>query len=199
MSARCFIRDSSMILTFNFSRLLLFSCQVVYAFPFSSHTDIFLKIIFNLRIIVLQYCIGFFHTTAWISHKYIYVPPTWTSSSILSHPSGLSEYRVELPVLHSSFPLAICFTYCTAYVSVLLSQCVLSSPSPTVSKVCFLHLSLCSCPVNRFISTVLSRFHTSTLIHDIYFSISDLRHCITGSRFIHFTRTDPNVFLFLAE
>ena len=140
MSVRCFIRDSSLILIFNFSRLLLFSCQVFYAFPFPYHTQIIFFIIFNPRIIVLQYCIGFFHTTAWSSRKYIYV-------SLLNLPlpppasptlQAVTENRVELPVWHSHFPLAICFTYRTVHVSVLLSQFVLSAPSPAVSRVCFL-------------------------------------------------------------
>ena len=42
---------------------------------------------FNWRIISLQYCIGFCHTSTWISHRYTYVPSIWnlppTSHSIL--------------------------------------------------------------------------------------------------------------------
>ena len=34
----------------------------------------FKKIICNWRIIALQYCVGFCHTSAWISHRYTYVP-----------------------------------------------------------------------------------------------------------------------------
>ena len=34
----------------------------------------FKKIIFNWRIIALQYCFGFCHTPTWISHRYTYVP-----------------------------------------------------------------------------------------------------------------------------
>ena len=30
--------------------------------------------IFNWRIIALQYCVGFCHTSAGISHRYMYVP-----------------------------------------------------------------------------------------------------------------------------
>ena len=40
------------------------------------------------------------------------------------------DYQAELPVLHSSFPLAIYFTYGNIYVSMLLSQFVPPSPSP---------------------------------------------------------------------
>ena len=31
--------------------------------------------IFNWRIITLQYCVGFFHTSIWIIHRYTYVHP----------------------------------------------------------------------------------------------------------------------------
>ena len=41
---------------------------------------------FNCRITALQYCVGFCHTSTWISHKYMdqphiytYVPPSWSS------------------------------------------------------------------------------------------------------------------------
>ena len=37
---------------------------------------------FNWRIITLQYCDGFYHTSSWISHRYICVPPSWTSPPI---------------------------------------------------------------------------------------------------------------------
>ena len=36
--------------------------------------------IFNWRIIALEYCTGFYHTSTWISHRYTYVP------SLLSFP-----------------------------------------------------------------------------------------------------------------
>ena len=34
----------------------------------------FLKFFFNWRIIALQHCVSFCHTSTWISHKYTYVP-----------------------------------------------------------------------------------------------------------------------------
>ena len=34
----------------------------------------FLKIMFNWRIIALQYCVGFCQTSTWINHRYTYVP-----------------------------------------------------------------------------------------------------------------------------
>ena len=85
--------------------------------------------------IALQYCIGFCHTTMWISHSIHMSPPFWTSLDLLPHPTPLSS------LLYSNFPLAIYFTYGTIYVSMLLSQFVPTSPPSTVSRVC----SLCLC------------------------------------------------------
>ena len=42
----------------------------VLFFFWNIHNDF----IFNWRIIALQYCIGFCHTSTWISHRYTYVP-----------------------------------------------------------------------------------------------------------------------------
>ena len=52
-----------------------------------------------------------------------------------SHPTPLvvTDHQVELLVLCSSFPLAICFTYGSVYVPMLLAQCVPPSPSLAVS------------------------------------------------------------------
>ena len=46
----------------------------------------FLKFIFNRRIIALQYCVGFCHTSTRISHRYTYVPSLWTSLPSLIPP-----------------------------------------------------------------------------------------------------------------
>ena len=43
-----------------------------HCFCFFSFKNLF---IFNWRIIVLQYCVGFCHTSTCISHRYTYVPP----------------------------------------------------------------------------------------------------------------------------
>ena len=80
---------------------------------------------FNWRIIALQCCADFCHTTRWINHKYTYVP-----SLLNLTPTPYIEHQIEHPVLHSNFPLAIYFTYGNVYVSVLLSQFILPSPSP---------------------------------------------------------------------
>ena len=66
----------------------------------------FLKFIFNWRIIPLQYCTGFCHTTTWISCKYAYIPfllnltPTPHTIPLLR---DVTELQVELPVLYFPF------------------------------------------------------------------------------------------------
>ena len=63
----------------------------------------------------------------------------------------------HLRVLYSSFPLAICFTSGNVYVSICPTYSLnLSYPLllPLCTKVCYLCLHLCSCPANRFISTI---------------------------------------------
>ena len=43
---------------------------------------------FNWRLITLQYCDGFCHTSTWISHGHTYIPPSWNSPSHLPPPSS---------------------------------------------------------------------------------------------------------------
>ena len=83
---------------------------------------LFFKSIFNWRIIGLQYCIGFCHTSAWISHRHTYVPSLLNlpPTAHLILPSRLSEHQFELPEYYSHFPLAIYFTYSSVYTSILI-------------------------------------------------------------------------------
>ena len=62
------------------------------------------------------------HSPSWAS-----LPPT--------PPQAITERQPESSVLHGSFPLASCFTHGRVYVSMLLSQFVPPSPSPTVSTI----------------------------------------------------------------
>ena len=71
----------------------------------------------NWGIIALQYCVGFCHTSTWISHRYSYVhtsPALEHPSHRPSHPTPLSCHRAlgwaQFTVLHSKFPPAIYFT-----------------------------------------------------------------------------------------
>ena len=73
---------------------------------------------YNSMIIALQCCVGVGHTTMWISHKYMYIPPLLNLlSTPPSRPSRFSQSTgVKFPVLCSNFPLANYFTYSNVYV-----------------------------------------------------------------------------------
>ena len=72
--------------------------------------------IFNWRIIALQDCVGFCHTSAWISHRYTYVP------SLRPLPTPLGCYRALVWVLRviQQIPIGYPF-YIQWYVSMLPS------------------------------------------------------------------------------
>ena len=109
-----------------------------------SHWFYFYLFIFNWRIIALHYGAGFCHTSAWASHRCVWIyisPPSWGSPSYLpAHPTPLGCHRaLALSSLHhnSKSPLAIYFTYGSVYVSMLLSQFTPPSPSRTGSASLF--------------------------------------------------------------
>ena len=69
---------------------------------------------FNWRIISLQYCGGFCHTSTWITHRCTCVPPSWIPFPLPSspHPSGLSQSTsFECPASCIKLALIIYFTY----------------------------------------------------------------------------------------
>ena len=82
------------------------------------------------------------------------------------------------------------------HVSVLFSPIVPPSPSPTECKsLFFTSVSLLlSCLWGRLYC--LSKFHIYALIYCIGVSLSDFSLCIIGFSFIHFIKTDSNVFFF---
>ena len=72
-----------------------------------------------------------------------------------SHPSGSSQCTSpEHPVSGTKPELVICFTYGSIHVSMLFTQIIPPSPSPTEAKVCFLHLCLFCCLAYRVIITI---------------------------------------------
>ena len=79
---------------------------------------LFLKFIFNWRIITLQGCVHFCHTVKSTSHKHTCVPSVWDLRP-LPHPilplQHVTEYWAELPMLHSSVPI-IFFSSCDSVV-----------------------------------------------------------------------------------
>ena len=79
----------------------------------------------------------------------------------------------ELPVLCSSFPLAICFTYGNVYISLQLSRFIPPSLSPTGSISLFFMSKSLFLPCKQVDQYHFSRFHIYALIYNICFSLSD--------------------------
>ena len=107
---------------------------------------LFYYIFFSWKIIVLQCCIGFCHTTVQISHNYIYIYINISSLIPLSSLPSRSAQRTRLGSLcyqAASYKLSILYLivciyiYIYIYVSVLLSQFVLPSHSLAVSTSLF--------------------------------------------------------------
>ena len=149
----------------------------------------FFKLIyFNWRLATLQYCGGFCYTSTWISHGGTCVPPSWTHLPLPStllpplsppHPSGLSQSTgFECPASCIELALVICFTYGNIHVSMLFSQIIPPSPSPTESKRLFYtSVSLLLSHIQGY-RYHLSKFHIYALIYCIGVSLSDLLHSV---------------------
>ena len=127
----------------------------------SSSSSFFFFCIFNWRIIALQkHCVVsaiHHHESAISIHMSppsLTLPPTPTTSPLCVVP----EHRAELPVLYSSFPLALYFTHGNVYISVLLSQFAPPSPASIVSSVFSLSASL-FLPCKEVQQCHLSRSH----------------------------------------
>ena len=96
--------------------------------------------IFSWKTIALQYCVDFCHTSRWISRRYTYVPSllNFPPTSLLILPlSVVTEHWVWAPRVTQQI-LTVCLTYGNINVSMLLSQFIPPSPSPTVPTHVFL-------------------------------------------------------------
>ena len=106
---------------------------------------------FYWRLTTLQYCSCFdihWHESAMGVHVFPILNPLPTPSP--SHPSGSSQCTSpEHPISCIEPGLVICFTYDNIHVSVLFSQIIPPSPSPTESKRLFY----------TSVSLLLSRFY----------------------------------------
>jgi len=96
--------------------------------------SLFLKKLFNWRLITLQYFGSFCHTWTWISRGCTCVPPSWTRLPPPSppHPSGLSQsIGFECPASCVKLALVIYFIHGNIHVSMLFSYIVPPLPPPT--------------------------------------------------------------------
>ena len=87
-------------------------------------------LIFNWRISALQHSVGLCNQQCDSTINIHTFPPSWASFQPLL---VITAYQAELPMLYSSFPLAISFTHGSIYVLMLLYQFVPPSRSPIVS------------------------------------------------------------------
>ena len=129
----------------------------------------------NWRLITLQNCGGFCHP--WISHGCTCDPHPELPSHLPPHPIPQGHPKCtspEHPVSCIEPGLAICFTCDNIHVSMLISQIIPPSPSPTESKYLFF-TSVC-----LLLSRIqghcyhLSKFHIYALIYCIGVFLSDL-------------------------
>ena len=132
-------------------------------------------IYFNWRLITLQYCSGFCHTFTWVSHGCTCVPHPETPS----HPSVSSQCTsFECSVSSLELGLVIYFTYGNIHVSMLVSQIISPSPSPTESKRLFF------ISVSFLLSRIqghhyhLSKLHIYALKYCVGIFLSDLLHSV---------------------
>ena len=111
------------------------------------------------------------------------------------HPSRLSQ-SAELPLLYRGFPLAICLTCCSVYMSVLPFPFVCpASPCPQVHS---LPLHLYFWPADRFICTsFLDCIYTHQYTVCISFWLTSLSMTDSGST--HTSTNDSVLFLFVAK
>ena len=124
--------------------LLKWPCLLPQALLFSLNA--------NTRMIALQCCVDFCHTSAWVSHRFTHVPSLLPPAC---HPipsiSVVTEHWTELPVSYSKFPPAVYFTWGNVCSNTTLST------RPTLSfphcALC-LHLYYCPTNINRFIGTI---------------------------------------------
>ena len=137
-------------------------------------------LIFNWRIIALQCCVGFCHTSTRISHRYTYVPSLLNLPPLshLSHPSRLSQ---------STRLSSLCNTANSYWLSVLhmvmftLPSHSLNSSHPLLPPLCPQVYSLSASsllPCKYVHQHHLSRFHIYVLIYNICLSLSDLLHSL---------------------
>ena len=153
----------------------------------------FFKFIFNWRIFALK-CIGSYHTATSIRHKPTYIPSFLNVAPTPppSDPRGCHYAPGWAPCVAPQIPTSSLFhTWSCMY----FNAYSLNSSHPRLCLLCPQVRSLClclySCPANRFINPIFLEFN----IQYLFYSFSCTSLYITGSRFIHLSSTDSNLFL----
>ena len=170
-----------------------------FVFMFISFHTLFLNSYLFLVDWWLLYNIGLIcHTSTWINQTCTYVPSLLNLPPPTPIPTSLGYYRVPVwvPWAIQQIPIGCLFTNVGAYASMLLFPFISLSPfCPQPLSVSLFSMSASPLLVCEQICQYHpSRFHIYALIYNIWFSLSDLLHCLIGSRFIHFIRTDSNGF-----
>ena len=109
-----------------------FPAPLIYLFIFSF-------IFISWKLITLQYCSVFCHTLTWISHGFTCVPHPNPPSRLPPHPIPLglpSAPALSTCLMHPTWAV-ISFTLDNILVSMLFSQIIPPSPSPTESQSLF--------------------------------------------------------------
>ena len=126
-----------------------------------SHSDFLKLVYFNYRLIALQYCGGFCHTSTWISHGCACVSPPWTRLPPPSrpHPSGLSQNTgFECPASCIELALGMYFTYGNIHVSMLFYSFLFSSPYDEHFQQSFFKIDFCDSVPGSFLVFLFSPF-----------------------------------------
>ena len=135
----------------------------------------------NTKMIALQCCVDFCHTSSWVSHRFTHVlsllPPATPS-----HPSRLSQNTGLNSLCHTANSHWLSILPVVMYVSDFRNVCFNTTLStrPTLSfPRCALCLYLYYCPTNtnRFIGTIFLDT-IFVFIYIICFSLSDLLHSV---------------------
>ena len=107
-------------------------------------------------------------------------PLSWASlPPSLSHSSRSSKHQADLPVLCSSFPLAIHFTSGSIYIYQCYSLTSFQLPLPhrVLKSILYICIFIPSLPLGSSVPFFF-RFHICTLAYSICFSLSDLLHSV---------------------
>ena len=178
-------RDNSAFPTDNILPSLICRSSVRFLFPFY----VFVVSNYPLKKNYLFYLEANYFTVLWWFLPYIHMnqpcmymcPPSWTPRPLPSpcHPSRSSQCTSpEHPVSCIEPGLAIYFTYGNIHVSVLLSQIIPPSPSPTESKsLFFTSVSLSLSHIQGYCYH-LSTFHIYVLEYCIGLYLSGLLHSV---------------------